>query len=71
MLDVLRFLSGFRGGGAVPAVGLLIAADAPQETAMGNLLGTLPDVIGHYNGRFKLGLIRPEINDLAHYLQSL
>ena len=32
---------------------------------------TLPDVINHYNGHFKLKLTEKEIDDLAHYLKSL
>jgi hypothetical protein len=32
---------------------------------------TLPDVIDHYNGHFKLGLSEKESKDLAEYLKSL
>jgi hypothetical protein len=32
---------------------------------------TLPDVIGHYNKHFGLGLTAEEINDLVEYLKSL
>jgi len=32
---------------------------------------TLPDVVGHYNIQFKLGLTVDEINDLVEYLKSI
>jgi cytochrome c peroxidase len=32
---------------------------------------TLPDVIGHYNIHFQLGLTEDEINDLTQYLMSI